>query len=327
MFGIIKIFLISFFLIGCSAVKTTEKSVENARIATQGNIVEEIGFKAKNFLSAKYYNYDKKPKVLVRLAVNSSIDEESASESFLHQQFSNYFNMQNQIKLTPNDTTVPDAIVELHFRKEAEKVTALMTIRDSVKNQIIFSSQSDWDIERFITPEYLSYKTTFQRKPIRSAKLLIKAKSFTGDATKEANQTMIYNKYSAGLVESYEVTRERGYSGFYPAELRCAVNGKVYEVNSRNICFDEVITPGRYDVEVSFREGSWDAKSEVQTLREEYRKRFHVYINEGKNIEMLVIYMYDGFKKDIKVQAFTKKEVEREGRIQEYLEVIEIFSK
>lgn len=326
MFGIIRIFLISFFLIGCGAIKATEKSVENTRIAVQKDFIEDIGFKAKSFLSAKYYNYDKRPKVLIRLAVNSSIDEESASEGFLYRQFSNYFNIQNQIKLTSNDATVPDAIVELHFIKEAEKVTALMTIRDSAKNQIVFSSQSDWDIERFITPEYLSYKTTFQQKPIRNAKLLIKAKSFSGDAQKEANQTMIYNKYSAGLVESYEVTRERGYSGFYPAELKCAVNGKVFEVNSRNICFDEVITPGRYAIEVSFREGSWDAKSEVQRLGEEYRKRFLVNINEGKNIELLVSYMYDGFKKDIRVRAFTRKEIEREGVIQEYLEVIEIFS-
>lgn len=95
--------------------------------------------------------------------------------------------------------------------------------------------------------------------------------------------------------------RHRGTSGWYPMQQQLTINGTTYKLDRDDVFLDETIAPGTYDVEVSFREGFWDASTRRQVEGKKFRESFSVTIGRGQHLAVKVAFICDEERREIKI--------------------------
>lgn len=297
--------------------------------APEKDLIEDVMNSSAAFIANKYYDFNKKRVIGLSLEVKSNFEEEPAIGNYLYARIKTYIEAHNQFKLLSTSDLTVDCIVDIHLIKTDTGGNILVNVKEPKNQKIIYSYIKNYERDRLLNnKEYLAQRDIFTKSDkSKKAKILIKAVSSKGDGKKEDDEVILFDRYSKEKVDSYMITRERGYSGYYPAEIECVVNGKDLKKDGKNIFFDGTVDPGTLEIKAAFRGAFYDAKTLKQSIvGDYYSKKFLVRVKENDNVEITINYIYTGLKESINVKAATKKEIEKQGKIEYITEIIEVFS-
>jgi hypothetical protein len=174
--------------------------------------------------------------------------------------------------------------------------------------------------------QYMRIKEEEQKNDKKRNSLLTIKGISIGSNFKEQDKYLLYReKYFTGAVDEYLIKYNTGYSGFYPMEQQCVINGKKYKLDEEKNFFKGTILPGSIEIKTSFTEGIWDAYNREQKSGNKHDKRFYLKINPNDDIEVAIFFIYNGKQSDIQVKAIRKQEIVNQGSIETGYETIEII--
>lgn len=317
-------------LFSCTALNNVNHITSNnvTNRVEQKDAIEEIAFKLKSFIANKYYDFDKKRIISVFLKrVSSNYYEEPLFSGYIYDCIAKKLKEAAQFALVSSTNPHLDSIIDIHVIKDEHgNIRMLLNVIVPKDNTVIYTNISSYNKDDFDLKNYLTYKKNEPQKSEKeSAYLTIKAINI-GSSYKEEDKYYLHTRYMGGIIDQYISKEDTGSSGYYPAEQKCIINGKIFIMDTNTIFYKNNISPGKIELIASFRGGRWDAYNKQQTLRSNYSKKFYVNIKRNDNIIIDIFFIYHGNEKNIKVKAKRIKQFEKNKSIEEHYEIIDVFS-
>ena len=303
-----------------------EKHSANINQVEQRDAIEETTIELMGFIANRYYDFKKKRMIKVYLNKISSNCDYQLFSKYFYDCIAENFKEAAQFELVSSADPGLDSIIDIHIiGNHNENMQILLNVLEPKNNTIIYSKNNIYSRNDFNSEKYSKYKNSKIKKG--RTHLTVNAINI-GSSYKEKDKYKIdryYYYYYGGIHET--ITKyDTGYSGYYPAEQECIINGKAFNINVDKIFYDNNIYPGLIKFTATFRGAKWDAYNHRQNLEKKYRKKFFIKVAKNDHIRVDIFFVYNGFEEDIKVKASRVKEIEKAGSIGEYHEIIEVFS-
>lgn len=332
---ICRVFLI--FLIGSvffACVSNHNVSEPAEEIIETIDPIEEISFSIIRHVASNYYSYPDKRKIDVKIdRCVSNISSPSLLRYFragIEEKLENA----NQISLKKDTSSGLDAKIEIDiFLQQPDMISVSLGILDAKTSLRIHAEQQQFtlgDIEKFAEINNINEIKGLDRdqpREVQNAFITIKAE-YLGDTYKEDDRYFTRTTRDAygRIVQRWVTKYDTGYSGYYPLDAKVEFGGKEYVPDHNYIMFEGHISPGRLSFIASFRGGKWDNIARQQSaITGKYQKRFMVDVKEGDRLRIDIAYGFNGDDKGIIVGVSRVRTFYREGRIQEQLELIQVF--
>ena len=316
--------IIQFF--SCTASKTLQKdTIDKAeeKIETLPQICNELQLA----VAKQFYDFDKKRTIRVHICkITSNYFDEPYLSDYLYGYIKSGFEQRHQFIVTSSGDPALDCSIDVHVIKGChDDFEILSNVIDANNNTIIYSTKKECVLDGSDFQEYLATKGDHRIKEVKKAHLLVRAIN-KGSSYQEKDN---YYRHRYRYGSYYKYSREALYSGYYPAEQKCIINGKTYTIKEEDIFYNDIILPGSAEIIASCRAGSWDAIKSKQQIGKKISKRFYLDINKNDDISVNIIFIFDGDQHDIKVEAFKKKQfrIKRHGAIKTSYEAIDVLSK
>lgn len=321
--------IIQFF--SCTASKTLQKDTIDNDIKNKAEEKIEILPKICNELQLvvanQFYNFDKKRTIRVHICkVSSNYFDEPYLSDYCYGHIKSAFEQRHQFIVTSSGDPALDCIIDVHVIKGYHgDFEILSNVIDANNNTIIYSTKKECILDSSDFQEYLATKGDHRIKEVKKAHLSVRA--INKGSTYQEKDNYYRHRYRYGSY--YRYSRKALYSGYYPAEQKCVINGKTYTINAEDIFYNDIISSGSIEIIASCRAGSWDAIKSKQQIGKKISKKFYLDINKNDDISVNIIFIFDGDQHDIKVEAFKKKQfrIKRHGAIKTSYEAIDVFLK
>ena len=320
--------IIQFF--SCTASKTLQKDTIDNDIKNKAEekieILPQICNELQLAVAKQFYDFDKKRIMKVHICkVSSNYFDEPYLSDYLYGYIKSGFEQLHQFIVTSSDDPALDCIIDVHVIKGYHGDFEILSNVIDASNTIICSIKKECRLDSSDFQEYLATKGDHRIKDVKKAHLLVKA--INKGSTYQEKDNYYRHRYRYGSY--YRYSRESLYSGYYPAEQKCIINGKTYTIKEEDIFYNDIISSGSIEIIASCRAGSWDAIKSKQQIGKKISKKFYMDINKNDDISVNIIFIFDGDHHDIKVEAHKKKQfrIKRHGAIKTSYEAIDVLSK
>lgn len=320
--------IIHFF--SCVASKTLQKDTIDNDIKNKAEkkieILPQICNELQLAVAKQFYDFDKKRTMRVHICkVSSNYFDEPYLSDYLYGYIKSGFEQLHQFIVTSSGDPALDCIIDVHVIKGYHGDFEILSNVIDANNTIICSIKKECTLDSSDFQEYLANKGDHRIKEVKKAHLLVKAIN-KGSTYQEKDN---YYRHTYRYGSYYKYSRESLYSGYYPAEQKCIINGKTYPMKEEDVFYNDIISSGSAEIIASCRAGSWDAIKSKQQIGKKISKKFYLNINKNDDISVNIIFIFDGDRHDIKVEAFKKKQfrIKRHGAIKTSYEAIDVLSK
>jgi hypothetical protein len=298
--------------------------------------LEQAKIQVATLLAEKYYDHQKKPKVLIYiLPATGSMKKEPHLPAYISGEISAYLSESHQFKLVPENYHDLDCIVSMavlgrdtsngarllvSILKPGDKIhmyAKILDIDDILTNpayasfqktNVLSSEQESWPllvIEAVNAGEgYNLVEKEFSATVTRNNDIDLKGSSADKDLGTRIEDRMTGSQSTTTEAASY---KDYGKSSYYPMKQKVKINGREYNLSGDDIFFNEKVKPGLLKIEVSFNEGYWDAKASQQREGKKHKKSFTYRMEKNKNIKILTKFICNHSQKGIDVKAYRMK--------------------
>ena len=326
MIRICKFLKINFFIIlllqfiACSSTNEAPSQVNKV-----SNPIEEIGFELISNIASKYYNFENKRVINIIIDDMKSNFDDPKFNDYLYSKIIEKLQKATQLKIISKRNGC-DAIIQIHIIEQKDlNIKILLNMLDAKTNTIFRSTQKIYNINNFDQADLNSFpmekKTCNSSKESGYSLLTIKAIN-KGDVYKARDKYyLFYGYYSTSIFKV-----DTGYSKYYAADRTLIINGKKYKPNEEKVFFTGRMPEEKLYCTASCRGVRWDAYDRRQIDETNlYSKDFIINNHGHDDLYVDVLFVYDGKRKDIKVQVYKLKKVYSQGILKEKTEIIEIF--
>jgi hypothetical protein len=316
--------LFCFLFLACA---TSDRQIEISNI----EILDDVRNDLEYFIANKYYDYEKRPVIRVYLNnVKIALEEEPILAQYCYNEIKYHLDKGSQFMVVPSEEGDVDCIVDILILENADNsLTILSSVREPGNDIIVYSRQHGCIASDLISERYLSFKRYYLEEGegrTDIAYLTVKGINIA-DGIKNPDEFVLYNRYFSWGAESFVLRDERGYSGYYPGEQRCIINGKGYSMSHEtNLFYHGRITSGNIDLLASCKIFFWDDKKQKQRLDDNIQKRFRVNVKNNDTMLIEIFFVSKLNEKKINALVYRKKLIEEHSKIEEKYEVIQVFS-
>lgn len=287
-----------------------------------------------NFISKNYYKDPENREVKVHLKeINNNLTNRPGLSVFLYSEISTWLNQKNYCtRIFPPDAKALNCIVEIHLIDNSllnpnTPVSILANVLNAVDAKLIFSDKINLSLNGLKHIENSSqYKLACKTASDKNKSALLTVKAINiGSSYKAADKYYLERTYGSFGVYDAIWKKDTGSSGYYPAEQKCKINGKQFDIDYNKIFYSGEISSGNIEIVAVSRKGFWDGYRGQQTIGDEFRKKFYVNLEKNENINIDIIFIYRGNEPAIEVKAYRKKEIMRGNEIETVNEIIDVF--